>query len=335
MHNKVIWIGPKRSAEELNDAFVSQDVDLSEFDSADAALEAIAGVSVAAAIITADWGDATPTIEKLVLIRPEIQIVAATRLGVPMHLGLLLRAGATNVLDLEAKDTEEIGGQIRTALDRYGRTIQERELLLRLRDLNEEFLRTLVTSEKLKIEIEKKVAPRTHEPSDSQGFNTNSYRVLVIDDEPSMLQLFSLILEDEEYDLVTAADGESGLETFRAHNCPLVITDKNLPGISGLDVMREVKETAPDTEVMMITGFGSKESAIDALHLGASAFLEKPFDDVDVVLAKVREVVNKQKEKARKRQQLLMIKDRNREFLDNYRAIRADIEGWLSSKVHA
>jgi DNA-binding NtrC family response regulator len=214
--------------------------------------------------------------------------------------------------------------------DLQTRANKERELLLRLLRLNEEFLKNIVALEKRNLELEEQIALHARAAGASQAKSGEPYRILVIDDEPAVLQLFGLILEGDEYEVVMAEDGEDGLSKFKEQKNPLVITDKNLPGINGLEVMREVKQIEPDTEIMMITGFGSKESAIEALNLGATAFLEKPFDNVDEVLAKVDEVVIRQKEEMRKRRQLEIIKDRNREFLDNYRAIRTDLEEWLS-----
>jgi DNA-binding NtrC family response regulator len=102
--------------------------------------------------------------------------------------------------------------------------------------------------------------------------------------------------------------------------------------MSGLDLLKEVKRLSPETDVIVMTGYSSAESAIEALNLGATAYLEKPFDQVRSVVAKIEEVVAQQRERVRKRHQLHLIKTRNKTFLDQYRLIRADLEAWLQAR---
>lgn len=334
----IIWIGPPRSAEDFKTLFAEEGLEIGEYDSVERALAAIAGIAVAIAIVSADWGDATSTIQELRSFRPDVEVLVATRLGVPLHLNLVLQAGASNVLDLQAKDAPEIAKQVREAHNRHQAGFQESQLLLRLRSLNEEFLQNIVNLEKRNVELEQRLLPEEDGLATLFGeemlalANDAAYRVLLIDDEASVRRLFGLILKDQEYELVTAEDGESGLEAFRKEPFQLVITDKNLPGIDGLEVAREVRKLSPGADVIMITGYGSKESAIDALNRGIVAYLEKPFDNIKEVRKQIDQVITKQRGRAVKQRYLDVFKDRNRAFLEKYRAIRADLEGWLRKR---
>jgi len=91
--------------------------------------------------------------------------------------------------------------------------------------------------------------------------------VLVVDDEEVVLQVLSTLLERKGHAYETVTDGEAAIAKLREKPFHLVITDKNLPGLSGLDVLREAKAASPDTDVIMMTGFSSMDSAIEALNL--------------------------------------------------------------------
>jgi len=106
----------------------------------------------------------------------------------------------------------------------------------------------------------------------------NSPKILIIDDEPGMAGGLKLVLEDYGYSLEIASTGNEGLRIFNEGNFDLVLTDLLLPDIDGLEVLRQVKEASPLTEVIVITAYGSIEKAILATKAGAYYFIEKPFD---------------------------------------------------------
>lgn len=111
--------------------------------------------------------------------------------------------------------------------------------------------------------------------------------ILVIDDEPAICEVLSGILEDEEYEVVTAGDGIQGLRIMEQEDIDLVILDVWLPGMGGMDVLREIREKNPGIEVIIISGHGSIDMAVRALKLGAFDFLEKPLS-LDRVTTLVR-----------------------------------------------
>ena len=102
-------------------------------------------------------------------------------------------------------------------------------------------------------------------------------RVLVVDDESSMRELMSKILALGNYDVDTAPDGSVALDRMRASSYDLLIADLKMPGMDGLTLLRHAKRLRADLPVIIITGFSTESSAIEALNLRASKYLKKPF----------------------------------------------------------
>ena len=126
-------------------------------------------------------------------------------------------------------------------------------------------------------------------------------RLLIIDDEAGIRKLLALSLASDGYEVLTAASGEEGMEIFKSESPAMVLTDIKMPGIDGIEVLKQVKELSPDTEVIMITGHGDMDSAIEALKLDASDFLNKPIKDeaLSVALRRAEERISiKQRLKA-------------------------------------
>ena len=102
-------------------------------------------------------------------------------------------------------------------------------------------------------------------------------RILVVDDEASIRDLLAKTLALAEYDVDLAADGRAALERLRIIPYDLLITDLKMPGIDGLTVIKEARRLKPDIPVIIITGFSTEASAIEAVNLGVSGYLTKPF----------------------------------------------------------
>ncbi len=112
--------------------------------------------------------------------------------------------------------------------------------------------------------------------------------ILVIDDEEVVRLLFQSLLDEEGYPMLLAETGQQGIEILREHKPPLAIVDKNLPDISGLELIADQKQAHPDTEFIMITGYASLDSAVKAMEMGAFSYLTKPFSDMDMVMDRIR-----------------------------------------------
>ena len=102
-------------------------------------------------------------------------------------------------------------------------------------------------------------------------------RVLVVDDEASIRDLLSKTLALAEYDVDLAPDGRAALDRLRMIPYDLLITDLKMPGVDGLTVIREARRLKADLPVIIITGFSNEASAIEAVNLGVSGYLTKPF----------------------------------------------------------
>lgn len=114
---------------------------------------------------------------------------------------------------------------------------------------------------------------------------TDRPRVLVVDDEASIRDLLSKTLALAEYDVDVAPDGRSALERLRIYPYDLLIADLKMPGLDGLSVIREAKRYKADLPVIIITGYSTESSAIEAVNLGVAGYLTKPFRVPQVLAA--------------------------------------------------
>jgi excisionase family DNA binding protein len=111
------------------------------------------------------------------------------------------------------------------------------------------------------------------------------HRVLVVDDEPSIRDLLSKTLALAEYEVDTAADATSALDRMRTGAYDLMIADLKMPGMDGLALIRQAKRIKSDMPVIIITGFSTESSAIEAVNLGVAGYLTKPFRVPQVLAA--------------------------------------------------
>jgi excisionase family DNA binding protein len=113
----------------------------------------------------------------------------------------------------------------------------------------------------------------------------NRHKVLVVDDEASIRDLLSKTLALAEYDVDTAPDAPSALDRMRSGPYDLMIADLKMPGMDGLTLVRQAKRIKSDMPVIIITGFSTESSAIEALNLGVAGYLTKPFRVPQVLAA--------------------------------------------------
>ena len=124
-------------------------------------------------------------------------------------------------------------------------------------------------------------------------------KLLLIDDEPDILRVLSMSLKADGYHVVTAQNGPEGVACFEKEKPDIVITDIKIPGMDGIEVLKKIKTLNADTEVIIITGHGDIENAIEALKHGASDFINKPVRDEALAIA-----LDRAREKKENRQQL-------------------------------
>jgi excisionase family DNA binding protein len=124
-------------------------------------------------------------------------------------------------------------------------------------------------------------APQAEAPRPQTG----RPRILVVDDEASIRDLLSKTLALAEYDVDVAPDGRSALDRLRMYPYDLLIADLKMPGMDGLTVIREAKRFKSDLPVIIITGYSTESSAIEAVNLGVAGYLTKPFRVPQVLAA--------------------------------------------------
>ena len=103
-------------------------------------------------------------------------------------------------------------------------------------------------------------------------------KILVIDDDTSLRRVLEYNLQEEGYEVAAAASGEEGLSLFKQFQGDLVITDMKMSGMDGLKVLHSIKESSPDTLVIIITAFGTVDVAVEAMKAGAYDYITKPFN---------------------------------------------------------
>ena len=108
-------------------------------------------------------------------------------------------------------------------------------------------------------------------------------KVVIIDDESSILELMSNLCRSVGHQVVPCLTGAEGLTAVRNHHPELVIVDLRIGDVSGLDIVKTCREDSPDSAVIMVTGHGSVETAVEAMRLGAFDYLTKPFDLGDLI----------------------------------------------------
>jgi excisionase family DNA binding protein len=125
-------------------------------------------------------------------------------------------------------------------------------------------------------------------PADRPARAADRPRVLVVDDEASIRELLSKTLALAEYEVDTAQDGRAAIERLRLGHYDLLIADLKMPGLDGLSLIREAKRLKADLPVIIITGFSTESSAIEAVNLGVAGYLTKPFRVPQVLAAAAR-----------------------------------------------
>jgi len=129
-------------------------------------------------------------------------------------------------------------------------------------------------------------------------------RILIIDDEESFRHMLSVILKREGFDVETASDGEEGLQKVMVNTYDQVLCDIRMPRMDGLDFIREVQKKRIDTTLIMMSAYGTVDTALEAMKLGAYDYISKPFkpDEIILILKKAdeRERLRKENDRLRK-----------------------------------
>ena len=108
-------------------------------------------------------------------------------------------------------------------------------------------------------------------------------KILIVDDEEKFLSYLSKRLKMREYDVATSLSGEDALEKVREHDFDVVILDVLMPGMDGIEALREIKKVKPLIEVIMLTGHASVEAGVEGMRLGAYDYVMKPCEAEELI----------------------------------------------------
>lgn len=143
--------------------------------------------------------------------------------------------------------------------------------------------------------------------------SADSANILVVDDSPPICSILTMLLEDEGHKVITAFNGSEAINEIERKQFDLAIVDVNLPDSDGIDVLKKIKQRSTDTEVVVVSGFASLDSAVEAVRAGAYDYIIKPFN-VKSITEVVRKGLEKRKQIIETRQQLTKLEEKNREL---------------------
>ncbi|MBI5198178.1 MAG: response regulator [Nitrospirae bacterium] len=156
-----------------------------------------------------------------------------------------------------------------------------------------------------------------------QGHET----ILVIDDDEDVLGLIEKHLSNKGFEIVTAYDGEQGLALAEKALFDLVITDLKMPKIDGMEVLRRIKEKTPDTEVVILTGHGTMDSAIEALRDGgAFDYLQKPLYNIKQLSFVTRKALERKRLRLENLKLIETLSDNNKKLEDKLARVVKDLQ---------
>ena len=143
------------------------------------------------------------------------------------------------------------------------------------------------------------------------------YKVLVVDDEEGMRHMLSILLKREGYDVSISEDGDSAIKAMVKNQYDFILCDIRMPDMDGLQVLEEIKKRGLEVTVIMMSAYGTIETAIEAMKLGAYDYVSKPFKKDEIVLAlkKAEERESLKKENLRLQDQI----EKKYSFERNYR----------------
>ncbi len=272
-------------------------------------------------------------LEQLRAVVPHIAPIVFAKGAPPALIIESFRHGAFDFLELStASDADVLQVFERAATETQAR-LDRRQRVSELRGIVEDFLRVLVKTERRSIDLEDRLK-ETVANADSGIIEIDPERppyVLVVDDDEEVLELLADVLQADGLMTQSAgntADAIAAVVASADSDEPfdLLLIDKNLPDGDGVSAIASIRERGVDIAAMIMTGFASTESAIDAADLGVVGYVLKPFDDVKLLTRRVHEVASRAMVDRRERRYLDRIKERHAEFLLRYRALASQLD---------
>jgi CheY-like chemotaxis protein len=246
------------------------------------------------------------------------------------------RAGAGDVVDLGLEGTTQARQVVARVGARQAERIAQAAQLGSLRAMVEELLRDLIRTERRSIDLEEKLARRerrsTVEILASADANPNRQpTVVIVEDDHEVADLLVEQLEAANvstYAYVTGEDAVREVTDLVAHGTSfdLALVDMRLPGIDGIETIRRLRKARPGLSGFLMTGYHDAQTAATAADLGVVGFVRKPFDDVVLLVGRVRVLAHEAMQRSREQLYLRRIKERHERVLLQYRKLAADME---------
>ena len=158
--------------------------------------------------------------------------------------------------------------------------------------------------------------------------SSDKKHLLVVDDEPVILQILKAVFEEEPWRLTLAGTGSEARRILESERVDLLLTDKNLPDLSGIELLRIAKAREPLCEVIILTGYGSLETALAAMELDAFDYVLKPLNNVFDIRKKVRQAFAKQDVALENRRLIVELREKNAAVeaaLEETRSLQAEL----------
>lgn len=290
-----------------------------DVDDAARGLTSLADAAARVAAVAAAVPDAAPV---AVAQRPPVPLVIACQ-----------RAGSADFVDLGSESFEVTAAALAQAARRRAAGGAQHRAVEQLREMLEEMLRDLVKTERRSIDLEKRLAAhsgRAGEPA-SDVDPERSPVVMVVEDDREVADYLVDHLEDAGLTTFAFVTGEEAVVhaermSQRGQALDLVLIDIGLPGIDGLEVVRRLRKDRPGLAAFLITGYSDPSLTARAADLGVVGFVLKPFDDVRLLVGRVRDEASAAMARTREHGYLQRIKNRHERVLGQYRLLLADME---------
>jgi len=157
--------------------------------------------------------------------------------------------------------------------------------------------------------------------------------IVIVDDEKSVRESMKMVLKDN-YNLLFFTRGDEILKEFKEDMADVALLDIKMPGMSGIELLSKLKEIDEDLEIIMITGYGTLNSATEAMRNGASAYINKPFNK-DELLEVIEEKINKREKSRKKKKRLVELENVRKSLDERTKEFYSSTVGSLLAAIHA
>lgn len=282
-----------------------------------------------------ETSDGTPALPAWVAAATQLApglapIVVARTLPAEMAIACF-RAGAGDVLELEVEGVAAGRPSVARVVARQARTVQAAAQVATLRGMIEEFLRELIRAERRSIDLEEQLHHRARRATGEflAAVDPEPARppaILLAEDDRQVADRLAEELEAAGVTTYAYLSGEQAVAEARQLAAAgvafdLALIDLRLPGMDGLATIRALRAAHPGLAAFLMTGYDDTTAAADAADLGVVGYVYKPFDDLPLLIQRLRELATGAMQRAREQRYLRQIKERHERVLSQYRAL--------------